>query len=73
MGIDGNEVADQLARQGSSHPFIGPEPALDISAKVARGVIRDWTSRKHEEHWQSICGQKQAKGFLKKPLCKKSW
>ena len=26
------------------------------SAKVARGVIRDWTSRKHEEHWQSTCG-----------------
>jgi hypothetical protein len=64
MGIDGNEIADQLARQGSSQPLIGPEPALGISAKVARGVIRDWTSRKHEEHWQSICGQRQAKGFL---------
>jgi ribonuclease HI len=58
MGIDGNEIADQLARQGSSHPLTGPEPALGISAKVARGVIRDWTSRKHEEHWQSIHGQR---------------
>jgi hypothetical protein len=37
MGINGNELADQLARQGSSHPFIGPEPAFGISAKVARG------------------------------------
>jgi hypothetical protein len=73
MRIDGNETADQLARQGSSHPFIGPEPALGISAKVARGMFRDWTSRKHEEHWQSIRGQKQAKGFLKRTLCKKSW
>jgi hypothetical protein len=35
-------------------------------------VIRDWTSRKHEEHWQSICGQRQAKGFLKKPSAKKA-
>jgi hypothetical protein len=60
-----------LNRQGSSHPLIGPEPALCISAKVAR--IRNWTSRKHKEHWQSIRGQRQAKGFLKKPLCKKSW
>jgi hypothetical protein len=42
------------------------------SAKVARGVIRDWTSRKHEEHWQSIRGQKQAKGFLKKPSARKA-
>jgi hypothetical protein len=37
MGIDGNEIADQLARQRSSHPFIGPEPVLGISAKVGRG------------------------------------
>jgi ribonuclease HI len=41
MGIDGNKIADQLARQGSSHPLIGPESALGISAKVASGVIRD--------------------------------
>jgi hypothetical protein len=40
MRIDGNEIADQLARQGSSLPLIGPKPALGLSAKVARGVIR---------------------------------
>jgi hypothetical protein len=39
MEIDGNEIADELARQGSSHPLTGP--ALGISAKVARGVKRD--------------------------------
>jgi hypothetical protein len=72
MGIDGNEIADQLARQGSSHPLIGPEPALGISAKVARRVIRDWMSRKHEQHWQTIRGQRQAKGFLKKPSARKA-
>jgi len=35
-------------------------------------VIADWTHRKHEEHWQSICGQKQGKGFFKKPSEKKA-
>jgi ribonuclease HI len=55
VGIDGNEIADESAKQGSSHSLIGPEPALGIPAKVARGVIRDWTSRKH---WQSIHGQR---------------
>jgi ribonuclease HI len=40
MGIDGNEMADQLARQGSSYPFIGPEPALGTSAKIAKEVIK---------------------------------
>jgi hypothetical protein len=66
MGNDGNETADKFARQGSSYPLIGPECALGISAKVARGVIRDLTVRKHEEYWQSIHGQRQAKGFLKR-------
>jgi hypothetical protein len=67
MGTGGNELAGQLAREGSSHPLTELEPALSISAKVARGLITDWTSRKLEEHWQSICGQRQAKGFLKNP------
>ena len=48
MGIGGNETAGQLAMKCSSHPLTGPEPALGISAMIARGVIRSWTSRKHE-------------------------
>uniref|UniRef100_T1HN97 RNase H domain-containing protein n=1 Tax=Rhodnius prolixus TaxID=13249 RepID=T1HN97_RHOPR len=31
MGIMGNEMADQLARNGASTPFIGPEPVLGIT------------------------------------------
>jgi hypothetical protein len=71
MRIDGNEIADQLAREGSSHPLTGPLSSLGISANVAREVIRDWISRKHEEHWQSTCGQRHATGFLKKPSVKR--
>ena len=65
MGIDGNEIADHLAIESSSHSLIGPEPALVISANVALGVISDWTSRKHYKPWQSICGQGR-EGFFKK-------
>jgi hypothetical protein len=72
LGIDLSEVADQLARQGSSHPLIVPEPALRISAKVAKGVIRDWMSRKHEEHWQPHTWTKAGQGLLKKPSAKKA-
>jgi hypothetical protein len=68
----GNKMADQLARQGSSCPLTGPEPALGISAKVAREVIRNWTNRKHEEYWQSIHEQKQTTGFLKRPSAYKT-
>jgi len=46
-----------ISRQSSSHPLTGPAPALGISAKVAKGVIRGWTSRKHEEYCQSIYGK----------------
>jgi hypothetical protein len=62
MGTDGNEIADQLDREGSSHPLKGPRPALGISAKFARGVM-DWTRRIHEGQWHSICIQRSAKGF----------
>jgi len=63
MRIDGNEIADYLARESTSYPLRGPEHALGISAKVARRVTEDRTNRKHEEHLQSICEQRQAKGF----------
>jgi hypothetical protein len=57
MEIDAKETANQLARDSSPHPLTEPQPALCISAKVARGKIRDWTSREHED-WQSTHGPK---------------
>jgi hypothetical protein len=49
MGIDWNEIADRLARQGFPLLLIRAEPALGMSAKTARGVIRGWMIRKHKE------------------------
>lgn len=72
MGTDGFKIADQLARQGFSHPIIRPEPAYGIYARVATGAIRDWTHRKHEEHWQSTGEQRHNKGFLKSPSAKRT-
>jgi hypothetical protein len=70
--IEGNEIADQLAREGSLQPFIGPEPACGISGRAAGRTIRDWVCREHLEHWQSTIGQKQAKGFLAGPSAKRT-
>jgi hypothetical protein len=72
MGIDGNEMADQLARQGPSCPLTGPRGCLAISAQADREVIRGWTNRKNAEYWQSIRGQKQAKSSLKRPSAKRA-
>jgi hypothetical protein len=41
MGIGGNEIADQLDRQGSSHPRTETQRALGVSTKVATKVIND--------------------------------
>jgi ribonuclease HI len=30
-GKRGNEIADELAREGTVHHFVGPEPALGVS------------------------------------------
>jgi hypothetical protein len=39
-GTEGNKTADQLAKRGSLHPFIGLEPTYGISDRVAMQVIR---------------------------------
>jgi hypothetical protein len=70
MGIDGIEIADHWLEQ-APQPHTGPEPPAGMCLKVVRGVIRDWINRKHEEQWQSIYGQRQAEGFLKKLSAKK--
>jgi len=56
MRIDENETAHQLAKLDSPHSLTWPQPTLHISAKVAKGVITDWTSCKHHEYWQFFCG-----------------
>jgi hypothetical protein len=53
-GIVGDEIADQLARTGSEHPFIVPEPACDIAIGVAKKAVRDWTNRNHKKRWESV-------------------
>jgi len=63
LGINGNEITEQLATEGPSYPLTGPEPAIGISVKIARGVIRYWMNWKHEKCWQSICEPRQAKAF----------
>jgi len=58
MGIDGNEIADQLAKVGFLHPLLGPKAVSGICAAVVRRAIKDCTSRKLQEFWQSTRGQR---------------
>ena len=63
MGIDGNEIADQSARNTSSHPLVGPQPAFSIPTEVAWGVIRDWLCTKHH-HYKSLLDNGKTDGEL---------
>jgi len=70
--IDGNEIADHLARQGSSLPLTETQTALGISIMVAREVTTSWMSRENKRQLQPIRQQRQAKGFLKGPSTKRA-
>jgi hypothetical protein len=67
VGTVGNETADQLARTGSEHPFLGPEPACGISIGNFKKAVSDWTDRNHKKNWESTTELKQTKGFISEP------
>jgi hypothetical protein len=48
------------------------ENIYGIYGNVARRVIRDWVCREHHKDWQSIPGQRHAKGFLDGPSAKRT-
>jgi ribonuclease HI len=70
--IVGNETTDQLARTESEHPFIGPEPACDISTAVVKKAVKDWTNRNHKKNWEPTTGLKLAKGLIPEPSARRT-
>jgi hypothetical protein len=71
-GIVGNETADQLARTGSEHPFIRPEPACGISTGVAKKTARVWTNRNHNKKIRMRNWIQTGKGNYIRALCQKN-
>jgi hypothetical protein len=49
MEIDGNTIADQLVKEGSSHLLIELHPVLGISTKVNREVMEGLDEEKTYE------------------------
>ena len=54
-GVDGNETAVLLAKQAAHSEFVGPEPAVRISALTVRTEVREWANKEHLMHWQTTC------------------
>jgi hypothetical protein len=67
-GIRGYEIADKLAREGSVHYFVGPEPALGVSSQSIKKKIQCRLDKQHMILWQGLAGtQRQAREFISGP------
>ena len=63
-GIEGNEKADQLARQGSSTVLVGPEPFCGVSSSALRMKLKEWEEATIRENWHASNGMRQFKRFI---------
>ena len=66
-GVQGNEITDKLARDGSVLMFVRPEPALGVSRQDIRR-IRHWLVNQHWIWWHSLGDmQRQAQELISGP------
>ncbi|XP_063545759.1 uncharacterized protein LOC134753753 [Cydia strobilella] len=65
QGVTGNEKADELARIGAETEYIGPEPALPMSADVTKGVIEKVKEMEAQREWSEETGCRQSKMMIK--------
>jgi len=63
-GIEGNERADQLAKEGATSKFEGPEPVLGLAKSTANAAIRQWLSQEQGSRFQYCEKYKETKVFL---------
>ena len=68
-GIPGNESADELAKNDSLTPFIGPELTFGISKKLIRGCVFEAFRKQQYKNWRNSKEQRQAKySFMAVPV-----
>jgi len=52
--VRGDEIPDELARDGSALKFVGLEPALTGSRQGIRRRIRRWLVNQHRVWWRDL-------------------
>ena len=67
-GLRGNEIADELARDGSVLKFVGPQPALGVSRQDVLRRIRRYLINQHWIWWRILGDtQRQARDLISVP------
>lgn len=64
VGIEGNEIADQLAKLGASTPLQGPEPYCGISHHEMKVAIQNKARTRAVRNWKKLPGMRQAKTLM---------
>ena len=67
-GIQGNEIANGLARGGTALRFLGPEPALGVSRRDLQKRLSHWLVNQLGAQWQGLGDtQRQAQELILGP------
>ena len=63
-GIEGNETADKLAREGSSEDFIGPLPSIPVSSTLHKLSTYKFIEKACNHRWNNLPTCRQARHNL---------
>ena len=66
-GFRGNEIADSLAKQGSSLAFIGPEPCIALPVTWFKIRNDEWAKKQHLDYWNNLPTCRDTKLYIQKP------
>ena len=64
-GVQGNEIADKLAKQGAATPLEGPEPGMGITHSFLKRHLKNIVIEETNKHWINLPKLRQSKLLLR--------
>lgn len=71
-GVEGNEEADRLAKEGAAHLPCAPEPILGVSMGTVKSALKCRFERSFRVYWEQREGLKHSKQFIDGPSTKRT-
>ena len=62
-GVQGNEIADKLAKQGTATPFERPEPGMGITHSFLKRHLKNIVIEETNKHWINLPKLRQSNYF----------